>query len=60
MTESPAKYPAAQALGRLGGLARAKALSEDQRLAIAKKAALMKAKRAKIQRLLSGMDEEVN
>ena len=60
MTESPAKNPAAQALGRLGGLARAKTLSEDQRLAIAKKAALMKAKRAKIQRLLSGMDEEVN
>jgi hypothetical protein len=57
MTETP-KNPAAQALGRLGGLARAKALSEDQRLAIAKKAGLMKSKRAKIQRLLSGMEDK--
>lgn len=51
------KNPAAQALGRLGGLARAKALSEEQRLEIAKKAALMKAKRAKVQRMLSGAGE---
>ena len=58
MTETPAKNPAAQALGRLGGLARAKALSEEQRLAIAKKAGLMKSKRAKIQRLLSGMEDK--
>jgi hypothetical protein len=54
----PAKNPAAQALGRLGGLARAKALSDDQRMDIAKKAALMKSKRAKIQRLLSGYAEK--
>ena len=58
MSSLPAKNPAAQALGRLGGLARAKALSEEERFAIAKKAALMKAKRAKIQRILSGMEDK--
>ena len=58
MSSLPAKNPAAQALGRLGGLARAKALSEEERLAIAKKAGLMKAKRAKIQRILSGMEDK--
>lgn len=51
-----AKNPAAQALGRLGGLARAKALSEERRLTIAQQAAKMKAKRAKIQRALSGKE----
>lgn len=49
----PEKNPAAQALGRLGGLARAKALSAEAREAIARQAALMKAKRAQIQRRLS-------
>ena len=44
------KNPHAQALGRLGGLARAKKLTDDERLAISKYANKIKKKRAQIQR----------
>jgi hypothetical protein len=37
--KTPTKNPAAQALGKLGGLKRAKTLNKQQRAAIAKKAA---------------------
>lgn len=46
------KNPHAQSLGRLGGLARAKALTEDQRKAASQKAIDAKRKKAKIRRLL--------
>ena len=45
------KNPHAQALGRLGGLARAKKLSDEQRLAISAHANMIKKKRAQLQRL---------
>jgi hypothetical protein len=44
------KNPHAQALGRLGGLARAKVLTDEERLAISKRANAIKKKRAQIQR----------
>lgn len=44
------KNPHAQALGRLGGLARAKKLTDEERLAISKYANKIKKKRAQIQR----------
>jgi hypothetical protein len=51
-TPSPAKNPAAVALGRLGGLkggiARAESLSKSQRSQIAKKAAMSRWKRKTI------------
>jgi hypothetical protein len=40
----------AQALGKLGGLARAKTLTADQRLAISQHANLIKKKRAKLRK----------
>lgn len=46
------KNPDAQRLGRLGGLARAKKLTEDERLAISQKANLIKQKRAQLRRTL--------
>ena len=47
------KNPHAQALGRLGGLARAKALTPEQRIEIALKAAAAKRKRAKTRKDLA-------
>jgi hypothetical protein len=44
------KNPQAQALGRLGGLARAKKLTADQRRAISQQANRIKKKRAKLRK----------
>jgi len=47
------KNPHAQTLGRLGGLARAKALTPEQRVEIAVKAVAAKRKRAKMRKDLA-------
>lgn len=47
------KNPHAQALGKLGGLARAKALSEEERRAIAQRANAVKRQRAIARRKLN-------
>jgi len=47
------KNPHAQALGRLGGLARAKKLTEEERLALSQKANAVKKARARIRRKLN-------
>jgi len=46
------KNPHAQQLGRLGGLARAKALTDDQRKSASLHAVEAKQKKAKVRRLL--------
>lgn len=53
----PMKNPQAQALGKLGGMARAKALTAEQRLAISMKANETKRKRALIRK---GLGDETD
>lgn len=60
MTRMKEKNPHAQALGRQGGLARAKALTSDQRLEISRRANAVKTKRAYLRRILGGHDEQKN